>query len=148
MRRATAADSAALAGLRMRAQAEDGGHGEPDHDAFVEFFAAWFTAHSSTHLPFVAEVAGEVVGMAWLMIAERVPAPAQPLRRFGDVQSVYVLPEVRGRGIATALLVDLLATARTLGLEHVTVHSSDRAVRVYQRAGFGPDEHWLRWVPQ
>lgn len=54
--------------------------------------------------------------MAWLMFTERVPGPAQQRRRFGDVQSVYVVPEVRGRGIGAALVQALLIEAGTLKL--------------------------------
>jgi GNAT superfamily N-acetyltransferase len=75
------------------------------------------------------------------------PAAARRHRRFGDVQSVYVIPELRNSGAGAALLDAVLTEARRLNLEHVTVHSSDRAVRFYQRAGFQHDECWLRWIP-
>lgn len=35
--------------------------------------AAWMAAHAETHLPFVAEVGGDVISAAWLHIGERVP---------------------------------------------------------------------------
>ncbi len=98
-----------------------------------------------THLPFVAEVDDDVVGMAWLAVVERVPSPERRRRHSGDVQSVYVLPQLRDRGIGGALLEAVLAEAGRLRLEHVTVHSSDRAVPLYQRGGFQPDPCWLRW---
>lgn len=144
VRRGSAGDAVALAELRLR------GHsgGELDRDAFVEAFAAWVGDHAETHLPFLVEVDGAVAGMAWLLVAERVPGPDRPRRRFGDVQAVYVLPELRDRGVGAALLAAVLAEARGLGLEHVTVHSSERAVSLYRRVGFGPDRTWLRWLPE
>jgi GNAT superfamily N-acetyltransferase len=111
---------------------------------FLDSFGAWIRDHP-THLPFLAELDGAAVGMAWLMVAERVPAPMQPLRRCGDVQSVFVVPQLRDRGIGAALLQAILAEAMALGLEHVTVHANDRAVPFYRRAGFEPDQTWLRW---
>ena len=69
VRGATANDAAALAGLRLEALAETRGRTEPDADAFVELFCAWVGDHLSTHRAFLAEVDGEVVGMAWLMVA-------------------------------------------------------------------------------
>lgn len=143
VRKATVADAATLAGLRWRAtRPDENGHSGPDH-AFVEFFASWVTDHLPTHLPFLAEVDGEPVGMAWLMVAERVPAPTQPRRRCGDVQSVYVVPERRNGGIGAALLETVLIEAKELELEHVTVHANDRAVPLYLRAGFHHDPLWL-----
>ncbi|MEU5722929.1 GNAT family N-acetyltransferase [Micromonospora sp. NPDC047738] len=89
----------------------------------------------------------EAVGMAWLMVADRVPTPARRHRRSGDVQSVYVVPELRDSGIGAALLEAVLAEAGGLALEHVTVHASDRAVRFYERLGFQHDERLLGWKP-
>ena len=102
----------------------------------------------ATHLPFLAEVDGDAAGMAWLMVADRVPASAGQRRRFGDVQSMYVVPELRDRSIGAALLEAVLAEARGLALEHVTVHSSDRAVPLYERAGFRHGRSWLRGYGQ
>lgn len=148
VRKATAADAAALAGLRWRWVSEERGYTGTDRAAFVELFSAWVTDHLSTHLPFLAEVDDGVVGMAWLMVADRVPAPTRRNRRSGDVQSVYVVPELRNSGVGAVLLEAVLAEARRLKLEHVAVHSTDRAVHLYQRVGFQHDQCWLRWKPK
>lgn len=130
-----AADVAALAELR------DMG---PDE---LAAFAGWVTAHADTHLPFVAEVDGAVVGSAWLHVAERVPGHESPDRRYGDVQSVMVREEHRNRGIGAALMAAILAEARHRGLEHVTVHSGRRAVDFYLRNGFHHHRQILIWEP-
>jgi ribosomal protein S18 acetylase RimI-like enzyme len=147
VRSASAADAAALGALRLRWFSEAGRPGELGDDAFTGAFTSWTDAHRSTHLPFLAETDDDVVGMAWLMVAERVPTPDRLHRRFGDVQSVYVAPEHRHHGVGTALMRTVLAQALALDLEHVTVHSSDRALALYRAAGFVQDEHWLRWSP-
>ncbi len=146
VRKATADDAATLAAFRWdwRAQSRTG----TDYTDFVRMFSAWVVEHLPTHVPFVAVADGDLVGMAWLMIAERVPSQNNRYRRFGDVQSVYVVPDLRDGGVGTMLLNAVLAEARDLGLEHVTVHSSDRAVPFYERLGFDHDRHWLRWGPE
>ncbi|MFF5227976.1 GNAT family N-acetyltransferase [Dactylosporangium sp. NPDC000521] len=128
-----AADAAALAGLR--------GIG-PDQ---FEAYAGWLAAHAETHLPFVAEVDGAVVGCAFLFVAERVPGDGEPDRRFGDVQSVMVREEHRNRGIGGALMAAILAEAKAKGLLHVTVHSGRRAVDFYARNGFSHHRQLLLW---
>jgi GNAT superfamily N-acetyltransferase len=143
-RRATAADAVKLAALRWRQIAEGGDHVDSDRGAFIESFRSWVDDHQATHLPFVAEMDGDVIGVAWLLVAERVPG-SERRRHFGDVQSVYVVPEMRNAGAGAAVLADLLAEASRLGLEHVTVHSSSRAVPLYQRVGFGHGRAWLHW---
>lgn len=88
VRRATVADAPALARLRWRWRTEERDEPGTGRAAFVELFSAWMMDHLSTHLPFLAEVDGRVAGMAWLMLAARVPSPARTDRRTGDVQSV------------------------------------------------------------
>src|SRR5262245_11540822 len=73
VRRATAADAAALAGLSWHHLVEEHGYAGTDRDAYVDRFANWLTEHRSTHVPFLAEVDDRVVGMATLMVAARVP---------------------------------------------------------------------------
>jgi GNAT superfamily N-acetyltransferase len=135
VRKGGAPDAAALAELREI---------EPDQ---LAAYTAWVAAHGATHLPFVAEVDGCVVGCAWLHVAERVPASGSLDRRYGDVQSVMVRPEHRNRGIGAALMAAVLAEARVRGLSHVTVHSGRRAVDFYVRNGFGHHRQLLLWEP-
>lgn len=110
-------------------------------------YAEWVAAHTETHLPFVAEIDGSVVGVAWLLVAERVPGHGSLDRRYGDIQSVMVREEYRNRGIGGALIAAILAEAGTRGLLHVTVHSGRRAVDFYQRAGFCHHRQLLLWEP-
>ncbi|MCP2328416.1 GNAT superfamily N-acetyltransferase [Hamadaea flava] len=135
VRRAGVADVAVLADLRGI-----------DGDGILSF-AGWVAAHAETHLPFVAEIDGAVVGAAWLLIAERVPGNGSPERWYGDIQSVMVREEHRNRGIGAALMSAILAEARTRGLLHVTVHSGRRAVDFYLRNGFSHHRQLLLWEP-
>ena len=129
------ADVAALAELRGIA---------PDN---LAAYAGWVADHAGTHLPFVAEVGGRVVGSAWLHVAERVPGDESLDRRYGDVQSVMVREEHRNQGIGAALMAAILAEARSRGLLHVTVHSGRRAVDFYLRNGFSQHRQMLLWEP-
>ncbi|NMO57604.1 GNAT family N-acetyltransferase [Actinoplanes sp. TBRC 11911] len=148
VRRATASDAPALAELRWRQLIDERGYGGTDGAAYGKLLSTWLTDHQQTHLAFLAELDARVVGMAWLMIAERVPTPIARSRLFGDVQSVVVTPDLRNGSIGAALLNALPTEAHTLNLEHVTVHSSTQAIPFYQRAGFEPDHAWLRWHPE
>lgn len=129
------ADAAVLAELR--------GIDEDKQNAY----AGWVAAHAETHLPFVAEMDGHVVGVAWLLVAERVPSNESLDRRYGDIQSVEVREEYRNRGIGSALMAAILAEAGARGLGHVTVHSGRRAVDFYLRNGFSHHRQILLWEP-
>ncbi|GIJ34542.1 N-acetylglutamate synthase, GNAT family [Micromonospora sediminimaris] len=110
-------------------------------------YADWVAAHAQTHLPFVAEIDGLVVGAAWLHVAQRVPGNGALERWYGDIQSVEVRAEYRNRGIGGALMAAILAEARARGLLHVTVHSGRRAVDFYLRNGFTQHRQILLWEP-
>lgn len=74
--------------------------------------------------------------MAWLALVPRVPRPGRIGRLSADVQSVFVVPAHRGRGIGAALVEAVTQHALQLGAAHVTVHSSEGAVPLYERLGF------------
>lgn len=110
-------------------------------------FAEWVATHRESHLPFVAEAGGRVIGSAWLHVAERVPGNGAMDRWYGDVQSVMVREEHRNQGVGAALMAAILAEATARGLLHVTVHSGRRAVDFYLRNGFEHHRQLLLWEP-
>ncbi|WP_199834554.1 GNAT family N-acetyltransferase [Streptomyces sp. NRRL F-5755] len=82
--------------------------------------------------------------MAWPAATRRVPSPRAPDRASGDVQCVYVVQGERDGGLGGRLIDAVLDLAYGYGLERVTVHSSDRAVRAYARHGFGTSPRLLQ----
>jgi GNAT superfamily N-acetyltransferase len=146
-RRGTATDAPTLARLRWRWRTEERSEADTDRDSFLTYFTAWVVDHLNTHLPFIVEVDGRVAGMAWLALADRVPTPAVLDRRTGDVQSVYVVPELRDSGVGAALIDAVLREARDREVVLATVHSSERAVPFYRRRGFEDGQRWLQWTP-
>lgn len=119
---------------------ENGGSSALSRTEFIEQFAEWATAHSSTHQCFLAEVDGSLVGMAWLAVSDRVPSPRAMNRESADLQSVYVLPAFRGRHIGARLIDEVVNAASVRGAERLTVHSSPDAVTAYARAGLEATE--------
>jgi GNAT superfamily N-acetyltransferase len=135
VRPATDADLPKAAGLRWQWMLESGQTPAGTEAEYVERFASWARA-TSRHECFLATRAGTVVGMAWLAVTDRVPAADAFDRRSGDLQSVYVVADERNRGVGGRLVDAVAQRARELGLQHVTVHSSNRAIPAYQRHGF------------
>jgi GNAT superfamily N-acetyltransferase len=59
--------------------------------------------------------------------------------RTAEIKRMYVRPEVRGRGIARAILERLEATAGAAGCSHVRLDTGDRqpdALHLYRSAGY------------
>src|SRR5258708_3719719 len=85
------------------------------------------------NLPLLAMLSGKIAGVATLH---------QQLggwkRHIGRV-SVLVLPQYRGRGLARALVAEIVALARSLGLEKVEaefIGSQEAAVKMFALLGF------------
>jgi len=93
-----------------------------------EAFAEWAT--SERHIALVAEAGGRIAAYGLLS-------------RSGTVALLYVAPESRLQGASRALLAEMEARARELGLSALTLSSSATARRFYERSGFvsaGPPE--------
>jgi GNAT superfamily N-acetyltransferase len=118
-------------------------------EAFAVDLAGWCAGHSDSHFAFVAQDADcEIVGMAWLALLPRVPRPGTTTRLSADLQSVFVVPDHRGKGIGSALVEATADHAARLGAGRVTVSSSRRAVPVYERLGFAPSRRLLQTPAQ
>ena len=126
---------AAVGGLRWDSLLENGGVPDSSRDDFAARFAEWAGGHGG-HECFVAVAGDRVVGMMWLAVVERVPSARSFERASGDLQCAYVVPDRRNTGIGGRLIDAVLTRAAERGLERVTVHSSPRAVPVYERHGF------------
>ncbi|MGW5188593.1 GNAT family N-acetyltransferase [Kribbella sp. NPDC004138] len=117
-------------------------------DAFAAELGQWWDARDGSHVAYVArEDAAGIVGMAWVALIPRVPRPGMLSRMSADIQSVFVLPEQRGRGIGSALVQAAADHAVRLGSLHVTVHSGSKAVPVYERLGFESSRQLLQRYP-
>ncbi|MEV6271750.1 GNAT family N-acetyltransferase [Kribbella sp. NPDC051936] len=117
-------------------------------DAFAAKLGQWWDARDGSHVAYVArEDAAGIVGMAWVAMVPRVPRPGMLSRMSADIQSVFVLPEQRGRGIGSALVQAAADHAVRLGSLHVTVHSGSKAVPVYERLGFESSRQLLQRYP-
>jgi putative acetyltransferase len=126
------ADAAAAATVVQRVLHEHGLPFDPRRlDADILAPDAHYTASGGAF--FVAvDAADRVVGTAGLLCT----GPAS-----GEVRKMFLLPEARGQGVGRALLEAVLEAARSRGLERLTLTTRtryDRAIRLYERAGFRP----------
>ncbi len=98
-----------------------------------------FQAVRDKGLPWlVAEVDGVFMGYAYAS-----PFRPRPAYRYGVEVSIYVEEAARGRGVARALLTELIERVRALGLRHLIAAisdstTSDASVALHERMGFKP----------
>lgn len=92
-----------------------------------EEFVAW-----------VAETESKVVGTSGLVFFRRPPYQGNLAGIEAYVLNIYTLPEWRGKGIATALVNEILAFVKTTETRRVWLHASSFGKHIYEQAGFIP----------
>lgn len=83
-------------------------------------------------LPIVAEVGGRIVGEATLHFGKRAT------RHVGEVR-IYLEPTIRGRGLGTIMLKELIALARQAELQYLlaqVVLDQTEVIKAFQNLGF------------
>ena len=136
VRRASVGDAHGLARLKVEWGQSDPSPAVEQMDEFAGVLARWITRQGDSLVVNVAVADGDVVGMAWMVVFERVPDFDDRRGWTADIQSVYVTPSLRGRGLGSRL-VDALCTAADMrGIPRTLVTASARSVPLYNRFGF------------
>lgn len=143
VRLATTEDVAELAQLRWE-WSQIGR--EPIHptadqlDDTASILREWMSGLGDRVICAVAQSEESLVGVAWLVLYDRVPGPLAGERLTGDVQSVFVRESHRNAGLGSRLVELLLAHVADRPVGTITVHANDRARGFYRRLGFNGSE--------
>ena len=87
----------------------------------------------------VAEVGGDVVGLAWVVVRQGPDGPSLVPRRFALVDALGVLEPHRSRGVGRLLMHAAEAWARGKGLAEIELSVAgfnERAIAFYERLGY------------
>lgn len=94
--------------------------------------------------PIIAgEVDGKMVGYAFCILQETVNDPVLCDRKTLYIDDLCVDESVRGAGVAPAIYEGVLAYARKIGCDAVTLNvwcGNDRAMRFYEKCGLKPQK--------
>ena len=91
----------------------------------------------------LAEVDGEPVGVVSVLANDTPPLPEVHLAREGYVVNMWVLPDLRRRGVARALLAAAVAAAPAEGWRRLYLHATEAGRPLYEQFGFRPDARWM-----
>jgi GNAT superfamily N-acetyltransferase len=136
LRTARAADGAEL--LRLWALLFDEG-GATSEEPWKGHARKWFTRYvddtRNARFP-VIEVDGELVATAIGTLEIGVPSPQCVRGRTVRLANVITLPERRGQGHGTMLVLDVVAWARSITADRVDLSATPTGQRIYDRLGF------------
>ena len=151
LRSATPDDADLLARHRAAVWEEVGDWDAASMARQVPVWRAYFqrALADGTYVAIVASEEGAIAGSGAILIQAALPRPMFESVRGGRMQSVYVVPEARRRGVARAIVERLLEWARSERLISLSLHPSEEARPLYTSLGFvAADEMQIRLAPE
>ncbi len=145
IRSGTGADAWALAQLRFEFRASIDPATEPA-DRFLSRCKEWMAHRLQPDAPWrcwVVEQEGELVGMAWVMIIDKLPNPVAEPEKHGYISSLYLKPECRGQGVGSRLLSACIGACESAGCDAIFLWPTAGSRSLYQRHGFAVREDLL-----
>jgi len=136
---ATKEELTLAANLRFAMAVEGGANWDVEHPGWRERYVEYFSKKQDDNLGehFVARWGDQVVGMAAVSVPEDYHAFVRG-KFSGRINSVYVMPEYRRRGIARALMRATMEWLKRRGCVGVRLNSSEDGLALYQSLGFKP----------
>jgi GNAT superfamily N-acetyltransferase len=147
VRRATPADAPLLAEHRAAVWIETdtwtSAQLQPQLPVWRDFFERCMRDES--YAAYIAENDGAVIGSGGLLVYLVVPRPGNGSDRAGRVQSVYVAPHARRRGVAREIVRHIITLAREKRLASLVLRPTEASRSLYAEFGFqAADELLLR----
>ena len=125
--------------MRAVMASEMGNNWDADHPGWRERFALYFSERQEAGESqlFQARSGDEIVGMLFVSLVDDYHGYVRN-KKSGRVNSVYVLPAFRRRGVARALMLAGIDWIRTKGCVVVRLNSSEDGIALYESLGFKP----------
>jgi GNAT superfamily N-acetyltransferase len=102
-------------------------------------FSPWLEPRivDGRYFGWIAMLEDEPVGGIGMMVLEWPPHPRHPAQaQRGYILNLYVTPEHRRHGIASALMERAYAEARARGITYVVLHATEQGRPLYERDGW------------
>lgn len=129
--------------MRIAYMADDfGSVSDIEKESMEKQLPDYFERKLNTELvAFVARDDDRIVSVAYLHIIE-MPANSILLNGlYGEVLSVYTMPEYRGKGLCSTLMKNLVDRARDRGLGRIDLSATKEGYPIYKKLGFEDKEH-------
>ena len=133
---ATVEDCTALTRLRMdmRKERDSDFREETLYANTLAFFQN--NIAKGTHVAFLCEEAGAIIGTAGLTLFEMPPTSKLPNGKVAKLMNMYTVPAHRKQGVAKGMLDFVMDYAKEHGYYKIMRNSSPMGKPLYERAGF------------
>jgi GNAT superfamily N-acetyltransferase len=150
IRRAIVNDLDEFIELRLQLMRETGYlEGKQTSSKLVEATRAYLLTNLPTErfIAWVAEAESRIVGISGLVFFEKPPVEENLTGLEAYVMNMYTIPEWRGKGIAMALMQEIIHFVKTTGARRIWLHTTRDGQHVYEQSGFvfTADDMELAW---
>jgi GNAT superfamily N-acetyltransferase len=113
-------------------------------DDLVDRLQRWWDRQGGSRAAWLAVEGERPVGMVNLAVFERMPHAGRPDARWAWLANLWVEPDRRRRGVASALVAAAVAWSRVEGMERVVLNPSGMSRPLYGAFGFRTADDLLR----
>jgi GNAT superfamily N-acetyltransferase len=99
---------------------------------------------SGEYVCLLAEVDAQVVGVGGMVIYRKPSQPLSPVGVEAYILNMLTVDEWRGKGVASAIMRELLECARQAGAGLVWLRATEAGRRVYEKFGFAENLHYMQ----
>ena len=107
-----------------------------------EYFQA--AVPSGDYVCVLTEAQGQIVGGGGMVIYRKPSQPLSPVGVEGYILNMLTVAEWRGKGIASAIMRELLACAREAGAGLVWLRATDQGRSVYEKFGLAENPRYMQ----
>ena len=99
---------------------------------------------SREYVCLLAEVDAQVVGVGGMVIYRKPSQPLSPVGVEAYILNMLTVDEWRGKGVASAIMRELLECARQAGAGIVWLRATEAGRHVYERFGFTENPRYMQ----
>lgn len=96
------------------------------------------------HIALIADIDGTGAGCGAICFQNELPSPDNPGGRCAYIMNIYVREPYRGKGIATAIVRELISVAKKHNCGKIYLESTREGLPLYSRIGFKPIENMMK----
>ena len=90
----------------------------------------------------IGECEGNIVSVACIVMSDFPAYPDLINGKAGTLINVYTFPEYRKKGISKKIITEIINEAKTMGVNSITLKSTEEGYSLYKKLGFEDDNNY------
>lgn len=123
--------------LRWQWLLEERGRRNEEPESYNAEIRDWVAARPELHHFLVAYDDDVPVGVAWMVLTDRIPGPERHSHMSGVIHALFVPRRYRDHDVASVLMDRLMDLAKELRLDYLTLQPAASNFEFFRRRGFG-----------